>query len=223
MKADELVEKMRADWDERARENFRHYIVNSRKDWTEEDFRRSGAESVSHYVLTDMGNVCQGKNPLEMKVLDFGCGSGRLTRALAAIFREVHGVDISGEMVELAKAQLSDLPNVRVHQTNGVDLNVLGDLMFDFAFSFSVFHHVPGKALIESCIQEVGKHLHDGCLFKFEVQGDMRLNAPPGDTWLGPALSEADIREIAGRTGFEYRYSVDAGKESYWQWLFRKS
>jgi len=111
MKTDDLVEKMRRDWDERARENFRYYIVNSRKDWTEEDFRRSGAESVSHYVLTDMGNVCQGKNPAEMKVLDFGCGSGRVTRALAAIFGEVHGVDISGEMVELAKVHLSDLLN----------------------------------------------------------------------------------------------------------------
>jgi 2-polyprenyl-3-methyl-5-hydroxy-6-metoxy-1,4-benzoquinol methylase len=169
-----------------------------------------------------MGNVCQGKSPKEMRVLDFGCGVGRVTRALAGIFGEVHGVDISGEMVKLAKTQLSDLPNVRVHQTNGRDLDVLGDLMCDFAFSFSVFHHVPGKALIENCIREAGKHLHTGCLFKFEVQGDLRMEAPPGDTWLGPPLSETDIREMAERAGFESRYSVGAGEESYWQWLFKK-
>jgi 2-polyprenyl-3-methyl-5-hydroxy-6-metoxy-1,4-benzoquinol methylase len=222
MAADEWIEKMRRDWDARARENARYYIVNSRKDWPDEDFARSGEGTVAHYVLTDMGNVCQGKSPKEMRVLDFGCGAGRVTRALAGIFGEVHGVDISGEMVKLAKAQLSDLPNVRVHQTNGRDLDALGDVMFDFAFSFSVFHHVPGKALIESCIGEVAKHLRAGCLFKFEVQGNLRMEAPAGDTWLGPPLSETDIREMAERTGFEPRHSIGAGEESYWQWLFKK-
>jgi hypothetical protein len=101
-------------------------------------------------------------------------------------------------------------------------LDVLGDLMFDFAFSFSVFQHVPGKALIENCIGEVAKHLRCGCLFKFDVQGNLRMEAPPGDTWLGPPLSETDIREMAARTGFESRYSIGAGEESYWQWLFKK-
>src|ERR1039457_5803790 len=117
-----------------------------------------------------------------MRVLDFGYGVGRVTGALAGIFGGAYGVDISGEMVKLAQTQLSDLPNVRVHQTNGRDLDVLGDLMFDFAFSTSVFHHVPGKALIENCIREAGKHLRGGCLFKFEVQGNLRMEAPPGDT-----------------------------------------
>lgn len=221
MAADELIEKMRRDWDGRARENYRYYIVNSRKDWPEEEFARSGEETVAHYVLNDLGNVCQGRDPREMRVLDFGCGAGRVTRALAGVFGEVHGVDISGEMVKLAREQLSNLPNVRVHLCNGIDLDVLGDLMFDFAFSFSVFHHVPGKALIGDCIQEVGKHLRPGCLFKFEVQGNLQWEAPPGDTWLGPALSEGDVREMAERAGFESRCRVGAGEESYWHWLFK--
>jgi len=34
-----------------------------------------------------------------MRVLEIGCGAGRLTRALAKLFGEVHGVDVSGEMV----------------------------------------------------------------------------------------------------------------------------
>jgi len=168
-----------------------------------------------------MENICQGRNPKEMKALDFGCGAGRVTRALAGIFGEVHGVDVSGEMVRLAKAELAGLSNVFFYESNGSDLNVLGDTLFDFAFSFSVFHHVPGKALIENCIAEVGKHLRPASLFKFEVQGDLRLKPPPGDTWLGPPLSEADIIEMARRCGFESRYRIGAGKESYWQWLFK--
>jgi SAM-dependent methyltransferase len=222
MASEDLVEKMRREWDARARENSRYYIVNSQKEWSDEEFAQSGTQSVAHYVLTDMGNVCQGKDPRAMRVLDFGCGEGRVTRALAAIFGEVEGVDISGEMVARARAQLSGLPNVRIHQTNGRDLDVLGDAMYDFAFCFSVFHHIPGKGLIENCIREVGKHLRPGCLFKFEVQGNLAMEAPPGDTWLGPPLSLDDIQKMAARTGFEARYNVGAGEESYWQWLFKQ-
>lgn len=35
--------------------------------------------------------------------LDFGCGVGRLTRALAAFFDRATGVDISSSMIEEAK------------------------------------------------------------------------------------------------------------------------
>lgn len=218
---DKLVKKMRRDWDQRARENHRHYIVNSRTEWSDEDFARSGEATLSHYVLTDMGNVCRGKSPDAMRVLDFGCGAGRVTRAMARVFGEVHGVDISPEMVGLAQAQVGCLPNVHIHLYNGVDLDVLGNLMFDFAFSFSVFHHVPGKGLIENCVREVGKHLLPGALFKFEVQGAPFV-PPPDDTWLGPSLTEADVKSIADRCGFEARFSIGAGEESYWQWLFKR-
>src|SRR5215469_2611070 len=164
MVPNELIEKMRRDWDRRAVENHRYYIVNSRTDWSDEEFWKTGETNVSQYVLTDMGNVCQGRRPADMKVLDFGCGAGRVTRALARVFGEVHGVDISGEMIGIARKTLGHLPNVRFHHSNGSDLDVLGDQRFDFAFAFSVFHHVPSKAAIANCIAEVGKHLRPGHL-----------------------------------------------------------
>jgi SAM-dependent methyltransferase len=221
MPNNELIDKMRRDWDWRARENHRYYIVNSRIDWSDDDFFASGDGTVSHYVLTDMGNVCQGKHPTDMRVLDFGCGAGRVTRALAKVFGEVHGVDISGEMLSFARNALGGVSNVQFHQSNGSDLDVLGDTLFDFAFAFSVFHHIPGKAAIAGCISEVGKHLRRGHLFKFEVQGDLRLQPPKDDTWLGTPLSETDVLEIAAEAGFEARYRIGAGNESYWQWFFK--
>ncbi|HEY2014855.1 MAG TPA: class I SAM-dependent methyltransferase [Bryobacteraceae bacterium] len=212
---------MQRDWDRRARENHRHYIVNSQVDWSDEEFWLSGEQTVSHYVLTDLTNICQGRNPSEMRVLDFGCGAGRVSRALAAVFGEVHGVDISGEMVKIARKSLAAVPNIQIHHSNGRDLDVLADRLFDFAFAFSVFHHVPGKAAITHCIAEVGKHLHPGDLFKFEVQGGLNFEPPEDDTWLGTPLREADVIAIAEQTGFESRYRVGAGEESYWQWFFR--
>src|SRR5215831_10828460 len=126
MATNDLIDKMRREWDQRARENHRYYIVNSQTHWSDAEFYASGDASVAHYVLTDIQNVCQGRNPADMKVLDFGCGAGRVTRALAKIFGEVHGVDISGEMVGIARQAMAGFRNVQIHHSSGEDLDVLG-------------------------------------------------------------------------------------------------
>ena len=92
MVPNELIEKMRRDWDRRAVENHRYYIVNSRTDWSDEEFWRSGETSVSQYVLTDMGNVCQGRRPADMRVLDL---------AAVRVASPAHWRKYSGRFTEL--------------------------------------------------------------------------------------------------------------------------
>ena len=147
-----------------------------KKDWTDEEFFRSGEQTVSEEILTDMINICQGKEPRQMRVLEIGCGAGRITRALAGLFGEVHAVDVSGEMVAKARAALADRPNAHVYQNNGKDLSVIGDRVFDFAFSTIVFQHIPSYEVIESYVREVHRLLRPGALFKFQVQGDATLS-----------------------------------------------
>ena len=36
-------------------------------------------------ILNDLANICQGRNPKEMSVLEIGCGAGRVTRAFARL------------------------------------------------------------------------------------------------------------------------------------------
>ena len=74
---------MRRDWDERARENARYYVNTEQTDWTDDEFFASGERTVAEEILTDMINICQGKDPKQMRVLEIGCGAGRVTRALA--------------------------------------------------------------------------------------------------------------------------------------------
>src|ERR1700733_14236289 len=124
LSTDEQLRKMREDWDQRAKENARYYVNTATKDWTDEEFFASGEKTVSDEVLTDLENICQGKAQREMRVLEIGCGAGRVTRALAKLFGEVHGVDVSGEMVRQAKLALQDCPNAFVYQNNGKDLTV---------------------------------------------------------------------------------------------------
>src|SRR6185437_15894287 len=135
----EITNKMREEWDRRARENARHYVATARAEWNDDDYFESGRENVRREILTDMDDVCQGKDPKEMTVLEIGCGSGRVTRALSEVFGHVYAVDISGEMVRQARESLHDRPNAHVFQNNGLDLSVLGDLRVDFAFSYIVF------------------------------------------------------------------------------------
>src|SRR5271168_2513476 len=102
---------MRDDWDQRARENAKYYVATANQQWSDEEFFASGESTVAEEVLTDLTNVCQGKDPRQMRVLEIGCGAGRVTRALAGLFGEAHAVDVSGEMVAQARAALADRPN----------------------------------------------------------------------------------------------------------------
>jgi SAM-dependent methyltransferase len=217
-----LLKKMQEDWDQRARINARYFVNTARADWTDEEFFRSGEQTVAEEILTDMINICQGKDPKEMRVLEIGCGAGRVTRALAKLFGEVHGVDVSGEMVALAREALRDFPNAFVYQNNGMDLSVLPPgLIFDFAFSSIVFQHIPSREIIENYVREVNRVLRPGALFKFQVQGDTRVQSTPDDTWIGVPFSEQEAIEMALRCGFEPRYRHGAGQQYFWLWFFK--
>lgn len=219
---DKQLQKMQRDWDDRARENARFYVNTERRDWTDEDFFRSGERTVAEEIRTDMINICQGKEPARMRVLEIGCGAGRVTRALAGLFGEVYGVDISGEMIGRAQAALVDRPNVRLFQNNGKDLSVLGDVSFDFAFSSIVFQHIPSRDIIENYVREVHRLLRPGALFKFQVQGDATISSSPDDTWLGVPFSEDQVIAMAERCGFEPRYRHGAGSQYFWLWFFKR-
>lgn len=235
----QLEEKMRADWDQRALSNARYFVNTAKDDWTDEEFFESGERTVAEEILTDMGNICQGRDPKQMRVLEIGCGAGRITRALARQFGEVYGVDVSGEMIRQARRALAGFPNAHPYRNNGVDLSVLDGrlawlrrrlpgplrpkpLLFDFAFSTIVFQHIPSPEVIENYVREVHRLLRPGALFKFQVQGDTSIEHPPDDTWLGAPFSDEDAVAMAERCGFEPRYRHGAGTQYFWLWFFKK-
>jgi len=219
---EEQLRKMRDDWDQRARENARYYVNTATTEWTDEEFFATGEKTVADEILTDLVNICQGKSPQQMRVLEIGCGAGRVTRALARLFGEVHGVDVSGEMVRQAKLALQDQLNAFVYQNNGLDLDIVPPLEFDFAFSSIVFQHIPSRDIIENYVREVQRLLRPGALFKFQVQGDSTLETKPDDTWLGVPFSERQAMDMAFRCGFEPRYRHGAGEQYFWLWFFKK-
>jgi SAM-dependent methyltransferase len=227
------VLKMRRDWNRRARENARHFVVTGKSQWSDEEFYESGQVTMQEDILVDLGNICQGRDPKQMRVLEIGCGAGRVTRAFAEYFGQVWAVDISEEMVRQTRRSVEGYPNAHVLRNNGRDLSVLAPSwwkrrrgvaapQFDFAFSCMVFQHIPSREIIETYVREVSRLLRPGALFKFQVQGDSTLETKPDDTWLGVPFSERQAVDMAFRCGFEPRYRHGAGEQYFWLWFFKK-
>jgi len=226
------VLKMRRDWDRRARENARHFVLTGQSQWSDQEFYESGETTMREDILGDLTNICQGREPKQMRVLEIGCGAGRITRAFANFFGAVCCVDISREMVRQARKAVAGFPNARVLRNNGKDLGVLrpswwqrrrgGTIpLFDFAFSCMVFQHIPSRAIIENYVREVHGLLRPGALFKFQVQGDPTVGSGLQDSWVGASFTETDARGMAERCGFEMRYQAGVGEQYYWLWFFK--
>jgi SAM-dependent methyltransferase len=209
---------MKRDWDARARADAMHFVLSDRHDWDEQAFADSGRGSVDAAITADLEWICRGRDPAEMRMLEIGCGVGRMTGPLAELFGEVHGVDVSGEMVSRGRDRLSGRENVFLHETNGWDLENFEDEFFDFAFSFIVFQHVPEKGIVASNLREVHRTLKPGGAFKFQVK-DTDLERQP-DTWVGISFDGEELRRLASEIGFTVERSEGEGTQYLWQsWL----
>lgn len=80
------------------------------------------------------------------RALDFGCGVGRITQALAAEFAAVDGVDISPTMIEQAGRLLPPrlAGRCRFHLNQAEDLARFDAGSFDLVYSGYVLQHMPG-------------------------------------------------------------------------------
>ena len=206
---------MRQDWDQRAKENARHYVATLQDEWTDSEFFRSGAIWVQYHVESSLAEICNGRSASSMRILEIGCGAGRMTYTLSKMFGEVDAVDISPEMIAKAGEALRECRNVSLHVNNGVDLSMFPDQYFDFAFSAIVFQHIPSRGVIENYIKETWRVLRPGSLFRFQVQGcDIHENAL--NTWLGVGFNPREMRQIARRSGFDVKGMRGEGTQEFW-------
>jgi SAM-dependent methyltransferase len=104
----------------------------------------SGDESVAR--LTGAYSARQVRAALELtpddRVLELGCGIGRIGRELAPHVGFWHGVDISSNMLNQARERLEDFANVELTELHRAALGEFPDASFDKAYCIAVFIHM---------------------------------------------------------------------------------
>lgn len=133
--------------------------------------------------------------PRAARVLDYGCGYGRLTAELTALgYAEVHGVDPSRAMIERGRRAHPGLRSRLAHQT-AIPLpraDGYADGSYDAALLFVVLNCVPDDADQRAIVRELARLVRPGGVLYVSdvpVQGDPRnvrrydehaAQAPPG-------------------------------------------
>lgn len=126
--------------------------------WDVDEFLASGRAEIIE-ALTDLDKL--GLTAPRHDALDFGCGVGRLTAALAEHFDAVTGVDISPSM--LGHARALHATNARCHfvHNDRPDLSIFPNDSFDLVYSSLVLQHMA-PALSDSYLAEFVRIVRPG-------------------------------------------------------------
>jgi len=196
----EVSARMRDDWNARAREDAGYYVAFGRRDSDDAAFFATATEVInglewelSRVPLDQRGN---------WRALEIGCGPGRLMRPMSRHFVEIHGVDVSDEMIALAREKLHDIPSAHPHATDGASLRQFADEYFDFVYSYAVFQHIPSREVVFEYLRETHRVLKNGGLARLQFNGLPRVN-DQFDTWAGARVSSAEVLEFARVNDFQ--------------------
>jgi SAM-dependent methyltransferase len=142
-------------------------------------FEDSGAEHASQ-----MAAFCDA----ESRVLELGCGIGRILKHIQA--KERWGVDVSQGMLEWAAIYLAEQEGIHLVKTNGSDCAGVPSDYFDLVYSLLVLQHINKRAGF-NYMQETRRVLKTGGRFHFQL---MNL------------FSEDGFRQFRAAVPVDYRY-----------------
>ncbi len=109
------------------------------------------------------------------RALDFGCGAGRLTQALARHFEEVIGVDISAPMIELARSHNRAGGRCEYLVNTRPDLALLPSASLDFIYSNITLQHMSPR-WSRGYLREMLRLLAPGGALLFQLPSRARGN-----------------------------------------------
>jgi len=136
--------------------------------WDPQQFFDTGDREAQRVLAMCTKN---GIVPAYGKLLDFGCGVGRMTRAFSRFFSSCIGIDASDKMVELARKFNADRPDCEFFACSAPPLP-FPDETFDFVFSLLVLQHLPRKNLILRYIAEFIRVAKDNGVVVFQLTNE---------------------------------------------------
>ena len=96
------------------------------------------------HIQRDLMSMC-AKLASGIRVLDIGCGTGNITLKLLALGCEVHGVDVSSDMLEVLKTKVAERykNQLKLSCENIDDFLSRSSLKFHLVTVSSALHHFP--------------------------------------------------------------------------------
>jgi SAM-dependent methyltransferase len=177
------LEKLRGTWESLAEQDALSAILTDATKaggkWDLAEFFATGEAEIdtvlNHLKKLEVAPDFQGA------ALDFGCGVGRLTQAIARRFGSAVGVDISAEMIRRAEALNQDA-RCR-YLVNSSSALPFADGEFAFIYCNIVLQHVP-RRFATNYLREFVRVLASGGVLVFGVQ----------DSFAAPDLSSKLVR-----------------------------
>ena len=150
------LDRHRQDWDRLAETDALWAVLT-------EPGTKGGRWNVDEFFATGEAEIAQvlgvaerlGRPAGRERALDFGCGVGRLTRALAARFDSVVGVDVSTAMIEQAQDHNGAHAGCEFRLNTDGDLRQFESGTFDFVYSNIVLQHLRSVPEITSYLDEL--------------------------------------------------------------------
>ena len=163
------LSELKRDWERLAERDALWAILTDKRKaggkWDMDEFMATGVAEIDA-VLRHLKRIRHIPNP-NGAVLDFGCGVGRLTQALAPHFASCVGVDISEQMIQKAEV-LNRYSHCRYVVNAKAQLPFVDDF-FSFIYSNIVLQHVP-PSFAEGYLREFVRVLAPGGVLVFGVQ-----------------------------------------------------
>ncbi len=158
----DIVQKMKRDWNRRASHHAKFWIAT--EDWqTDDAFADSGRETGERIRRLIGANWQPG-----WRALEIGCGIGRVMRALAPYVAEIHGVDVSADMIRQSHEWLSGVAHAHTHENSGVDLALFDAAYFDFVYAYVAFQHMP-RPVFAAYLRDARRVLRPGGFIAFQI------------------------------------------------------
>lgn len=177
--------------------------------WEISEFFATGQTTVDQDVISISQTVPGFRAD---RVLDFGCGVGRLTQGLAQHFQTVDGVDIAGPMIDLARRHNRYPERVNYHLNPASDLRLFPDDHFDLIYSVISLQHIP-PPLIKGYLIEFVRVCRPAGLIFFQLPA----TAPPSNfrfSWYPPTLVKRVKRWLLTKTTIKAEMTMNSLKTS---------
>jgi len=188
--------------------------------WTLADFMKTGEREIAllYHRFSTLGLALP-----EKRALDFGCGVGRLTQALARRHQRVVGADISQGMIDLAR-QLNHYPDrAQYICTAASGLETLTAGSFQFIYSNIVLQHVEPDLSVHY-LREFFRLLEPNGLLVFqlpshkEIPVEAEIKAMPDTAYSAAIELIGDAPStMTASTEFSLTLTVRNTSEHTWQ------